>query len=60
MASAISMKTVSLMSDKIADHFKDIKKAFKYVDVNGDGVLNRQEIERAMDLWNIPIDKVHT
>ena len=31
-------------------------KAFQYVDMDRSGTLNKKEIARALDLWNIPID----
>ena len=31
-------------------------KAFQYVDLDRSGTLDKKEIARALDLWNIPID----
>ena len=36
--------------------FSDMFKAFQYVDLDRSGRLSREEISRALDLWNIPID----
>ena len=36
--------------------FTDMKKAFRFVDTDNSGTLDRNEIRRAMDMWNIPID----
>ena len=52
-------RTVSLIQDKLAQQFTDIKKAFKYVDLDGNGRVTKGEIERAMHMWNIPIDPDH-
>ena len=37
-----------------------MRKAFKWVDVDGSGTVNRQELDRALDLMNlnIPRDKI--
>ena len=44
-------------TDVIASRFKDIKQAFKFVDVDNTGSVDEKEIFRAFDLWNIPVDK---
>jgi len=36
--------------------FSNMLKAFKYGDLDGSGTLNKKEIMRALDLWNIPLD----
>ena len=36
--------------------FSDMFKAFQYFDLDRSGRLNRNEVKRAMDLWNVPID----
>ena len=34
----------------------DMYKAFQYVDLDRSGRLNKSELRRALDLWNIPVD----
>ena len=36
--------------------FSNMMKAFQYVDLDRSGTLNKKELARALDLWNIPID----
>ena len=35
--------------------FTDMFKAFQYVDLDRSGFLNKQELKRALDLWNVPL-----
>ena len=41
----------------IYSHFTDMYKAFQYMDLDRSGRLNKKEIARALDLWNVPIDE---
>jgi hypothetical protein len=41
---------------QINSRFTDMKKAFRFVDTDNSGTLDKKEIRRAMDMWNIPID----
>jgi len=50
-------KTAKQLEEKIAGHFSNMLLAFKYCDVDGNGRLNRAEMRRAMDLWNIQINE---
>ena len=42
--------------EQINNRFTDMKKAFRFVDTDNSGTLDKKEIRRAMDMWNIPID----
>lgn len=46
--------------DSLHARFSDMRKAFKWVDLDNSGTVNRAELERALDMWNvdIPPDKV--
>ena len=48
---------VGMASDAVNAHFSNMFKAFQYVDLDRSGKLSRDEIARALDLWNIPIDR---
>ena len=50
---------VRAASDAIAMRFqaKDMFKAFQYFDLDRSGTLNKQELARVIDLWNIPLDE---
>jgi len=37
--------------------FSDMFKAFQFVDLDRSGRLSRDEIKRALDLWNVPVDE---
>jgi Ca2+-binding EF-hand superfamily protein len=41
--------------DALNSRFSNMMKAFHYVDLDNSGKLNREELRRALDLWNIPI-----
>ena len=41
---------------QINTRFTDMKKAFRFVETDNSGTLDKKEIRRAMDMWNIPID----
>ena len=45
-----------IATEQINSRFTDMKKAFRFVDTDNSGTLDRNEIRRAMDMWNIPID----
>ena len=34
----------------------NMRAAFKYLDTDNSRTLNRQEIERGLQIWNVPID----
>lgn len=40
----------------VNSRFTDMYKAFQYVDLDRSGRLSRKELQRALELWNIPID----
>ena len=45
-----------IATEQINSRFTDMKKAFRFVDTDNSGTLDKKEIRRAMDMWNIPID----
>ena len=47
---------VQSASTALNNRFSDMFKAFQYVDLDRSGTLDKQEVRRALDLWNIPID----
>jgi len=42
--------------ESLNSRFSDMYKAFQYIDLDRSGRLSRDEIRRALDLWNIPLD----
>jgi len=49
-------KMVTMASEAMNSRFSDMFKAFQYVDLDRSGRLGKEEIRRALDMWNIPID----
>jgi Ca2+-binding EF-hand superfamily protein len=47
---------VDMAQSGLNSRFSDMFKAFQYVDLDRSGKVNKREIARALDLWNIPID----
>ena len=47
---------VQSASNALNSRFSDMFKAFQYVDLDRSGTLDKKEIARALDMWNIPID----
>ena len=45
-----------MAEEGLNSRFSDMFKAFQYVDLDRSGRLSRQEIRRALDLWNVPLD----
>ena len=43
-------------SNAMNSRFSDMFKAFQYVDLDRSGRLSRDEIKRALDMWNVPLD----
>jgi len=37
--------------------FANMRKAFRFVDVDNSGTVNRAELVRALELWNVPMSK---
>ena len=48
---------VQSASDALNSRFSDMFKAFQYVDLDRSGTLDKKELVRALDLWNIPLDE---
>ena len=46
----------SMATEALNSRFSDMFKAFQYVDMDRSGTLDKKELSRAMDMWNIPID----
>ena len=51
-----STQFVQSASNALNSRFSDMFKAFQYVDLDRSGTLDKKEIARALDMWNIPID----
>jgi Ca2+-binding EF-hand superfamily protein len=47
---------MSMAESGLNSRFTDMFKAFQYVDLDRSGRLDKNEIKRALDLWNVPID----
>ena len=47
---------MSMAEEGLNSRFSDMYKAFQYIDLDRSGRLSRDEISRALDLWNIPMD----
>ena len=47
-------KLFGSVSDAVNSRFKDMHRAFKYMDMDSSGTLNKQELQRAIALWNLP------
>ena len=46
---------MSMAEEGLNSRFSDMYKAFQYIDLDRSGRLSRDEINRALDMWNIPI-----
>jgi Ca2+-binding EF-hand superfamily protein len=44
-------------SNAMNSRFTDMFKAFQYVDLDKSGTLNKKELRRALDFWNVPLDE---
>ena len=51
----LTRQEYSNVSEALNSRFADMHKAFQYVDIDGSGTLNREEIDRALKLWNVPL-----
>ena len=47
----------SQVSGVINERFSSMYKAFQFIDVDRSGKVDRQEIHRALELWNLPVDE---
>ena len=43
--------------DSLNSRFSNMRQAFKYVDLDNSGTVNRQELERALQMWNLPMSE---
>ena len=41
------------VEEKLAARFKDMRKAFKHIDLDGSGTLNKRELKQAIEMMNI-------
>ena len=48
---------MSAAEDQLNSRFSDMHKAFKFVDADNSGTINRSELERALELWNLPLKR---
>ena len=46
---------MAMAEEGMNSRFSDMFKAFQYVDLDRSGRLSKKELQRALDLWNIPI-----
>jgi len=46
---------ISMAEAGVNSRFSDMYKAFQYMDLDRSGRLSRQELKRALDLWNVPV-----
>lgn len=56
-AQAARWAAISIAQVGLNSRFKDMHKAFKYIDLDGSGTVDRSELERALKLWNVPHTK---
>ena len=49
-------KMVSMTTEAIHGRFKNMRDAFKYIDLDASGTVDKAEITRALRFWNIPIE----
>ena len=49
-------KQLSMAREVLNNKFTDMFKAFQFVDLDRSGRLNKAELKRALDMWNVPID----
>ena len=47
---------LAMAEEGLNSRFSDMFKAFQYVDLDRSGRLSKQEISRALDLWNVPME----
>ena len=55
-SSMLTRQEYTKVEDALNSRFADMRKAFQYVDLDGSGTVNRSEIERALKLWNVPLE----
>merc|ERR1711871_1121791 len=48
---------VDAASSALNARYSDMFKAFQFIDLDRSGVIGEKELARALDLWNIPIDR---
>jgi len=51
-----STQFVKGASEALNSRFSDMFKAFQYVDLDRSGTLNKAELTRAIEMWNLPVD----
>ena len=56
-AEASAAETLHNAREALNTRFSDMHKAFQYVDVDGSGTLDRHELERALQLWGVPLSE---
>ena len=56
-AQAAKWAAISIAQVGLNSRFKDMRKAFQYVDLDNSGTVDRSELERALTLWNVPHTK---
>ena len=56
LSQADKSSLVNTVSLAVNSRYKDMRAAFRYMDLDNSGYLSANEIQRAVQLWNIPID----
>ena len=54
-AERVAAETLSAARDGLNTRFSDMHKAFQSVDLDRSGTLDRSEIERALNMWGVPM-----
>jgi len=44
--------------EKIYSRFKNVREAFKYIDVDNSGEISQEEFKRQLERWGVPLDDV--
>jgi len=48
---------LAMAEGAVNNRYSDMFKAFQFIDLDRSGRLSRDEIQRALDLWNVPMDE---
>jgi len=48
---------VKQTSDSLNSRYSDMFKAFQYIDLDRSGFVGEEELSRALEMWNLPIDE---
>ena len=48
-------RIVARPQDHIAEHYKNMRRAFAYIDLDNSGKISAKEMERTLQMWNLPV-----